>query len=66
MPIQSILIPKHFGLTKAKKWIKDHKFKIIKIHETEHFYRFRQLTPDNNKRYRTKKLKNGIIYVLEF
>ncbi len=61
--IQTILVPKVFGLIKAMNWIISHGYSIHKIDDTEHYYRFRQQEPNHNKHYYSKKLPNGIILI---
>lgn len=65
MIVQSILFDKDkYTKTKAKKWLKDHGFKIKKIDETENYLRFRQRTPEPTKSYKTKRISIGIKFVL--
>ena len=66
--VQSVIVPKKdFNLRQAKKWIKDNKYKLTfykkKVDITKEFYRFRQTAP-KYKKYRTKKLNNGVMLVL--
>ena len=59
--IQSVLISKDkFSFIEAKNWLKEHKFKYIKLDETGRFCRFRQFDPIKGKKYRNKKVANGI------
>jgi hypothetical protein len=63
--IQSILIPKNlFTLEQAKNWMKKNNFPILKVHETNKYYRFRQQTPETFNKYYTKKIKNEIELII--
>lgn len=69
--IQSVILFKDkFTLDHAKKWIKDHDFKLTfygkGVDETEDSYRFRQMSPKRFKRYRTLSYreKDGVSFVL--
>lgn len=66
--IQSILIPKNkFTISQAYKWIIENGYKIAffnkPMHETDKYYRFRQLSP-KNKDLKMKTLKNGIKLII--
>ena len=66
--VQSVIIPRStFTLAKAKKWIKKNGYKESfyrkKVDITKDFYRFRQTAP-KYKKYRNKKLDNGVMLVL--
>ena len=68
MYLQTILIPKNnFTLEEAKKWIKDHKYRLSfggkSVHITSHFYRFRQASFKKNANYHTLTIRNGIRFV---
>ena len=64
--IQSILFPKNlYTLQSAKKWLRNHKKKILKVDETDHFYRFRQRNPRSGDRYYTKKIDGGIELIIK-
>lgn len=64
--VQSILIPKKkFSRSQAIDYIKKH-FQYKKIDEKRNYYRFRQFNPKKNSHYSSKKLKNGIILVIEY
>lgn len=62
MPIQTVLFDKNiWSFRKASKWLKDHDYKNyedVDIKPNE--LRFRQMKPDKNRKYYTKKLDNGI------
>lgn len=61
--VQSILVPRSWGLKKAKSWVLQHNFKVKKIDKTLNFYRFRQLSPANYM-YFTVPLVNGVELVM--
>jgi len=63
--VQSVLIPKKkFSKKEAIKYIKKH-FHYKKIDEKTNYYRFRQYKPRKHAEYFSKKLKNGVILVIE-
>ena len=67
MTVQSVLFPiDTFTKTQAKKWLKDHGYKYSKVDETEYYYRFRQMEPNDTYRYRTYRLPNGVRFVLAY
>ena len=65
--VQSIIFDKDmFTPRKAKKWLISSGYKAPKMDETEHYMRFRQVSPTEVKRqgygnYRTKPIGNGDI-----
>jgi len=66
--VQSVILPKKkFTKLQAKKWIKDNGYKESfykkKVDITKEYYRYRQKAP-KYKKYRNKKLSNGVILVL--
>lgn len=64
--IQSVLIPKKkFTRNEAINYVKKH-FKYKKIDEKKNYYRFRQFNPHKDSSYSSKKLKNGVILVIEY
>jgi len=64
--IQSVIIPKKkFTRSQAIDYVKKH-FKYKKIDEKRNYYRFRQFNPKKNSHYSSKKLKNGVILVIEY
>jgi hypothetical protein len=70
--IHSILFEKDkYSKRKAIEWVRKHGF-IVNFpgkkgpHETTKHWRFRQLEPNINKRYRTKKITDGIKFVFSF
>lgn len=60
LSIQSLLFPKDkFTESQAKKWARDHGFKVMKVDVTENFIRLRQKSPSNFKNFRTKELEGS-------
>ena len=68
MPVQSVLLRrrKGFSLEDAKEKIKELGFAVMKVDITKKFFRFRQEPPQKFKRFRTKKVKKDIEFVLGF
>ncbi len=65
--IQAILFNKnYYTLQSASKWIYEHNFKPIKYHITEHMIRFRLYNPSLFKKFRTKKTKENIDFIIGF
>ena len=65
MGVQSVLIPREtFTLEEATKWLEEHKFRLLKVDITDHYFRFRQLPPSRSSYY-TKALPDGIKLVVE-
>ena len=70
--LQSVVIPKEFyTLKQAEEWIVKHNYKLVKVDETPHEWRFRQLSPLYLKKikmdnYRTKTLTNGIMLIIGY
>lgn len=58
--LQTILVPRKFGLAHAKGWLEAHHFPFTKVDETQDFYRFRQAQPKAHAQYYTKRLPNGV------
>ena len=45
--IQAIIFNKHLNtLSSCLKWLHEHDFKFLKIHETTNYYRFRLIEPN--------------------
>jgi hypothetical protein len=64
--VQSVLIPKNkFTKIQAIEYIMEH-FELIKMDETPNYYRFRQHKPNKTSHYVSKKIKNGIILIIEY
>jgi len=70
--IQSILIDKSVAsLDDAIKWIKQNDYILNKVHITNNYYRFRQLSPQNLLKQgftniRTHDFKNGIKFIIYY
>lgn len=65
--IQSVLLSKKYfkNLQSAEDWIERHGFKLIKVHSTQDYYRFRQFEPNDKKKYRTIDVSEGIKFIYE-
>jgi len=65
---QSVIFSKHeFNITTARKWLKDNNFKYSgKLRKTSNYYSFRQLNPAQFKKFRIKKIDEGILLILGF
>ena len=69
--LQTVIIPKIFGMKEAKKWINDHNYKVKFYRKdpdvTTNFIRFRQDAPSNfiSSSYKTVKLSNGILLIYD-
>lgn len=65
--VQSIVFQKtEWTISKAKKWLKSHNYKVSKVDKTDNTLRFRQENPDNYSEFRVKNLPNGVMLVLGF
>jgi len=70
--IQSILFDKTKNtLVECKKWLREHKYKINtkpKNFDSTNFYRFRQMPPNENYKYRIKTIdhKKNILFVMAY
>jgi len=65
--IQSILFPKNeFSIDDAKLWLIQHNLYHLKLDETKNFYRFRQVNPDNLKKFIIETLPNKIELVIQY
>ena len=71
--VQSVIFKKEkFSVSQAKKWLKDHKYKVVKVDKTPTMLRFRQVPPiDVEKQgltvYRTKPLgDSGVDLVIAY
>lgn len=62
--VQSVLIPKKFGESKAINWLDKNGFVLKKVDITKNYYRFRQRNPNKKSNYYTIKLKNGVRLVM--
>jgi len=63
--VQSVVFLKKndWSVSKARKWLKDRKFKGLNYDMTDNTIRFRQLNPDDFNEFRSRKLSGGIILV---
>jgi len=68
--IQSVVLDKaQFSKEEAIRWIKEHDYKpntSAANFDTTSFWRFRQMAPSSQYRYRTKVLTPGIEIVLAY
>jgi hypothetical protein len=65
--VQSVLFDKDlFTRRSAISWLRKHGFKSSKVDETNRYYRFRQFTPNKNRRHRIKEIDDGIKFIFEF
>jgi hypothetical protein len=61
-----------FSVMKAKKWLKEHSHKVVKVDKTKDMLRFRQIDPAEVEKmvfteYRTKPLgDSGVVLVLVY
>lgn len=47
MPIQSILFDKdQWTIPQATEWLRKNNYKVIKVHTTDEYHRFRQISPE--------------------
>lgn len=61
--LQTVEIPREWGLATAREWLKEHHFAIAYYRRTANFYRFMQ-TPDiKGASYYSTKLQSGIVLV---
>lgn len=67
MTVQSVLFDKtKWTLVSAKQWLKLHGFKVPAVDETLAKYRFRQSPPKRGARTITKRIKNGISFIIQW
>lgn len=62
MITQSVIFERSiWTISKAREWLKSHKYIQMEVDKKPHFYRFRQLNPEEFKKesFRTKKLDNS-------
>lgn len=63
--VQSILLDKNYFTEKqAKTKIKNLGYEPLKFHETEAYYRFRIQNPAMFLKLRSKKIQEGILFVI--
>ena len=57
---QSVIFERSkWTLPRAKKWLKKHKYKTTKVDTTAKFFRFRQMNPNQFKKFRTLSIGRG-------
>jgi hypothetical protein len=61
--LQTVLIPKSWGVERAKRWLADGHFVNSYWRETANYLRFMNVNPIRGAKYSAKKLKNGVIMV---
>jgi len=66
--IQAVLLNKnYFTLNEAMGYLISHGYYPIKpIHETKNYYRARLKQPNKNHKYFTKKIREGVKYILQY
>jgi len=65
--VQSIVFQKaEWTIKNAKKWLKEHNYKVSKVDKTPSTLRFRQEDPKLYSEFRVKNLPNNIMLVLGF
>jgi len=70
--IQSIIFKKSiYSKKKAIQFLKSNGYRYSKCDETDNFYRFRQLDPNQLKEFgfnkvRTKEISNGIAFIIYY
>jgi hypothetical protein len=62
--IQSVVIPREWGVKKSRAWLKAHGLKNSDMDAKENTLRFRQHSPGLFKSYFSKKFSNGVVLVL--
>lgn len=65
--VQAILFDrKYYSLNTIAKFLLKHHYQPIKeLHFTKNYYRVRLKKPNHNKKYRTKKVKEGLKFIIE-
>ena len=67
MVIQSVIFDKkHWTVESSRRWLEHKHLKDYKVHITDNFIRWRQHEPDQYSKYITKRLPNGIEYILNY
>lgn len=65
MPVQSVLFEKSkFTLKTARAWLKLHKHQGLDVDVKPSHYRFRQFPPKKTYKYYTKKVDDGVEYII--
>lgn len=63
--VQSVLIPKDlFTIKEAREWARSHGYSAMGVDVTEEHFRFRQMNPRRDGRYRTIELPNKVKLIL--
>lgn len=63
--VQTVLVPRSWGLRKAKSWLLAAGYKYKKVDVAANYYRFRQVPP-RFRRYITRPLSNGVLVVIGY
>lgn len=64
--VQSVLFSRNFGMSEAKKWLRDHGYKYGKVDITSGHIRFRQSDPRLYKKFRMHKVSNVLSFVIGY
>ena len=65
--IQAVLFSKTYTTKQINKWLSDHNLKSISHRKTEHYKRYRILSPDYNKYvYRIQHNKSGPDFIIQY
>ena len=70
--VQSVIFDKtHWSVLDSANWLLNNKYEVKKIDETNHFYRYRQVSPTTLKKkgyneYHTKRIGDGIELVIAY
>ena len=66
MPVQTVLIPDDWELSRAIEWLDKHNYIHSKIRHEGNYFRFRQKLPSKTQRYTATKLNNGILIISQY
>jgi hypothetical protein len=65
--VQAIIFDRYkYSEQQAIKWLSDHNYHPMKLHDTTNFHRFRIREPIHGERYITKQIAPGIELILAF
>lgn len=66
--IQAILFDDSlYDTKKALQWLRKHNYTPIKrVHRTNNYLRYRLVEPNDTDRYRTKKITDGIKFIIGY
>ena len=65
--IQAVLFSKTYTTKQINKWLSEHNLKSISHRTTEHYKRYRILSPDYNKYvYRIQHNKSGPDFIIQY